>query len=100
MEKEKIRGLWGATTGQYGAATTIPVGKNCYGWRASNKGDGTVIVNNNLLKGFPPGHPELSGESCADIHPLALPMSQEWISIAFENNGTINAVQITYYTNY
>lgn len=95
-----MRGVWGATTAIYPAAITIPVGKNCYGWRAVNKGDGTVIVNNNELKGFPPGHPEFEGSSCADVHPLAWPMVQEWISVFFKNDGTVNSVQITYYTNY
>lgn len=35
----------------------------CNGWTAINKGDTLVIVNGIKLKPFPPGHPELSGES-------------------------------------
>ena len=35
----------------------------CNGWVAINKGDTLVRVNGIPLKPYPPGHPELSGES-------------------------------------
>jgi hypothetical protein len=35
----------------------------CNGWTAVNKGATLCIVNGIELKPFPPGHPELSGES-------------------------------------
>ena len=37
--------------------------KNCNGWTAINKGDTLAWVNGVPLKPYPPGHPELSGES-------------------------------------
>lgn len=41
----------------------VPVPECCNGWIAINKGDTLVRVNNIALKPYPPGHPELSGES-------------------------------------
>lgn len=41
----------------------IPVGVNCNGYIAVNKGDVLAFVNEFPIKGFPIGHPELSGES-------------------------------------
>lgn len=43
----------------------IAVPPKCNGWTAINKGADLVIVNGIPLKPYPPGHPELSGESLA-----------------------------------
>jgi hypothetical protein len=100
MEKKPLLGKWGATVSQHAAAATVPTGPNCYGWRAVNKGDSTAIVNNNEIKGYPPGHAEFEGASVGDMHPLAWPLNQEYITIAFKDDGSVNKVQLTYFTNY
>jgi hypothetical protein len=46
----------------FGPQEVVP-DPRCNGWTAINKGDTLVIVNGIKLKPFPPGHPELSGES-------------------------------------
>lgn len=38
-----------------------PVDKRCYGYVVSNKGNTGVKVNDNYLKPYPPGHPEMDG---------------------------------------
>lgn len=37
--------------------------RGCFSWNLRNEGDVSVTVNGSPLKPFPPGHPELSGES-------------------------------------
>ena len=48
---------------------TIPVDPRCYGFILINKGDCLVTVNGIKLKPYPPGHPELSGESFSFVDP-------------------------------
>jgi len=43
----------------------VEIVPNCVDWIAINKGAVGVWVNGIFLKPFPPGHPELSGESFA-----------------------------------
>lgn len=47
----------------YVSQGNIPAVANCNGWTAVNKGDTVVRINDIPLLPFPPGHPELSGES-------------------------------------
>lgn len=48
----------------YRESIEVTPDQKCNGWTAINKGDSTVIINGSIeLKPFPPGHPELSGES-------------------------------------
>lgn len=44
-------------------STSCTIDPYCNSWTVVNLGDIWVTVNGILLKGFPPGHPELTGAS-------------------------------------
>jgi hypothetical protein len=51
-------------------STTVPRHAGCYGYTFINKGDTGVRVNQTYLKPYPPGRPDLSGESYSFVDPL------------------------------
>ncbi len=85
---------------QVRSADLIPVDKNCFGWMAVNKGDGLAVVDGIELKGFIPGHPELSGESTAVVHPLALPFIKPQLQVSFQGASSVTQVQLIFLINY
>lgn len=56
-------GCFGLTCVTMTSSGPLPVQTKCYGFVFINKGDQWVYVNGVLLKGYPPGRPDLSGES-------------------------------------
>lgn len=50
-------------------SVTLPKQSGCYGYAFINKGDTGVKVNQTYLKPYPPGRPDLSGESYSYVDP-------------------------------
>lgn len=60
------------------ASGRVNVEKECYGFSFINKGGSAVRVNQILLKPYPPGHPELSGESFSFVDPEGRILAQSF----------------------
>lgn len=60
---------------------TVTVDPNCYGFILINKGADLVTVNGIKLKPYPPGQPELSGESFAFVDPERKVYNQDFVVV-------------------
>lgn len=56
-------GCFDTVDATYRNSQTVPRHPLCYGYIFINKGDTGVLINGTFLKPFPPGRPDLSGES-------------------------------------
>lgn len=78
------RERFGILAGIYYESGEIPVDRFCFGFSLINRGADTVKVNNIVLRGYPPGHPELSGESFSFVDPLSRFYTENF-TITFES---------------
>lgn len=65
-------------------STTIPKHPKVYGYMFINKGDTGVWVNQTYLKPYPPGRPDLSGESYSFVDPLKAIFTGNGFKVLFD----------------
>lgn len=63
---------------------TVPKHKGTYGYLFINKGDTGVLINQTYLKPYPPGRPDLSGESYGFVDPLRAVYTGNDFSVTFD----------------
>lgn len=83
--------------GSYRRNEKVPVEVGCYGFIALNKGGDLVTVNDMPLKPFPPGFPDLSGETWGFVDPWRN-LYKRPFQISFAGTGTaplLVLVQVT-----
>lgn len=76
---------------------TINCEKYCYGYAFINKGDTGVRVNQTFLKPYPPGRPDLSGESYAFVDPCRNYFNMDFQIVFDAAPGVAPAVEIHQY---
>lgn len=84
---------YGLVFGRFSEAGTIPREAGCYGFIWINLGDDLVTINTLPLKPFPPGFPDLSGESFSFVDPWRNLYNRDF-TIAFAGVGVNPLVQI------
>lgn len=78
-------------------SVTLPRQAGCYGYTFINKGDTGVKVNQTFLKPYPPGRPDLSGESYSFVDPLKDLFNQDFQIIFDALPGADPRVEIHQY---
>lgn len=76
---------------------TLPAMNNCYGYAFINKGDTGVRVNQTYLKPYPPGRPDLSGESYSFVDPNKAIFNSDFQIVFDAAPGAAPAVEIHQY---
>lgn len=74
------------TTSKITTSGRVQRDKNCYGFIFWNKGGSNVLVDDKLLKAYPPGQPELSGESWSYVDMEQREYTTPYFTVTFLNN--------------
>lgn len=72
----------------------VPREQGTFGFSFINKGDTDVTVNQIILKGFPPGFPDLSGESFSYFDQYSRTLGNPNFDITFDALVTVRQLQI------
>jgi len=93
-------GKFGLLDGVYTTSQQVPCEKQTYGFIAINSGGDAVRVNGIRLKPFPPGFPQLSGESFGFVDPWRNTYNRDF-TITFEGTGSVPSLTLVqvYKTN-
>lgn len=89
---------FGEIVSDYRGSGNFPFPPNTYGYTFVNKGDTAVIVMDHNLKPYPPGRPDLSGESYSYVDAQGRTFQKVKFQVTFDTTPAADPwLQVTVY---